>query len=318
MGSSRFGTQQRQTSGSTTAPSGFNLGNIFGGLGLGSLGNLFGGGSGGGSGSSGNQGGGFNWNDLLPAIGGATNFLNINQAQGSQDDANRANEDRYNTIIGSINRFRGQTDKRFNVLGQRYKDQIGSIMANFDTARSEIDSVGNVARRRVTDTGEQREAGDVSSLQRRGLGNTTVVDARKRQTRDTTDRNMKDVDEAVAGLRSNLATQRANAQRQVENDLNNFIMQRTGFQYGLMQDRNRVTEDFSDQNNLKQLLQLFASSQGGGSGGGAGGGGGQGGGFGDVLGGIGGIAGTIYGGPAGGALGAGIGGSVGKILGGIF
>lgn len=222
-------------------------------------------------------GGGFDWGSLFgegskvmnDIIGGAgplvqqyVNQQAIRDMEKAQKKANEANEARYGQVLGNIDNFRTMTDQRMNVLGQRYKDQIGTVMGSYDTARGDLENVGREAKRRITESGMKREAKSAMNMQKRGFGNVvSVTEGAVRGIQSDTDKSMLDAEEAVGGLQSNLEMQRAQARRQVENDLNNFIMQRTGFQYGMTQDKNRAIEARTDQANWMQLLPLMAGSQ---------------------------------------------------------
>jgi hypothetical protein len=146
------------------------------------------------------------------SIGGALGGLfGGSSARKAQKEANRANEARYQQALGLHRESRFLTGSRLKKAGERFAAKRGEVMAGYGQARNELETIGRTARtdllareRTGLRTGEQ-------SLRRRGLYNTSTVEALRRGSRYDTNRALSALDEHIAGVRSNFLVQQAGA-----------------------------------------------------------------------------------------------------------
>lgn len=119
-------------------------------------------------------GGGRNQLDLTPILRGM---------QQAQQQANQANLDRYNNMMGYVNSLQE------NLFGQ------GGI---YSQAQEQLQGVGDAARQRVQTSQARQQANAEQDLISRGLGNTTVRSSVRRGISSDAERAQQAIDEQVA------------------------------------------------------------------------------------------------------------------------
>ncbi len=143
-----------------------------------------------------------------------------------------------------MKQMQGQQQRQWAQMQQQMARTQRRARKHFDIAESKLKGVGESARLRATQQGEQLGALAEQDLISRGLGNTTVRTNVQRGVASDTERSQQGVDEMIARLQSNLSQQRG----QFELQLGQFGQQ-GGQQFGGMEQ-------------LMQLMQMMM--QGGG------------------------------------------------------
>lgn len=272
------------------------------------------------------QGAARNIVDILGPIGEfIANRRAVDQARASQEAANRANEERYQQVLGLLGQAQDLTAGQFNQTGEVLRglregatnqlNETGQVVARgrdivrsgFDRARNEVNTLGMSAARDIRDRGTRAAAETTSSLQSRGIGNTSVLDSARRAVHGDTERNLGDLNERMAGLRAGIQERGTLAEAGANRDLASFMLNRTGIETGLgselarfmerrtqaetglLERRGGAIERRSDLSNNLAIADLLARAQGSSRSGGGGGG------LGGILGAVGSIAGSLFG-----------------------
>lgn len=194
------------------------------------------------------------------------------KARDAQRAANQANEARFLEMLRLNTQAQNLAQQQFNQTGQFLFDRIGRAMA--DLAGAGQQAMRDISARETAQMGAATQ-----DLQRRGLGNTTLLNSARRAIAADANRARAGVTEGVAGLRANI-------RGGMERDLADFMQRRTQGEVGLLQDRSGLIERRQDVSDLTRLLPLLAQpKKSGDSGGGL---------FGKILGGVGKILGGIF------------------------
>jgi hypothetical protein len=131
--------------------------------------------------------------------------------QGQNDSANKDGMAQYENLLKTVGGV--QSD----VLG------MGGL---YDQAAGAMDSMGNSARRRITEGTTQKKAQASQDLVSKGLFNTTIGSSVNRGIDSDAERSMQDVDEQVSGARAGLLTQKAGATMNIGSLMADSILSR--------------------------------------------------------------------------------------------
>lgn len=127
---------------------------------------------------------------------------------------------------------RGLLAQQLNQTGQGYYDAGQRLTKGYDTARREVQNVGNVARGDLLDREKQANSAARAGLAARGLNSTTLGVNAQRGIASDTNRGLNDLGERMAGLRSGIAERGAQARYGADSDLNRFMQSRAQQEYG--------------------------------------------------------------------------------------
>lgn len=151
----------------------------------------------------------------------------IGEAKQAMADANASNEKRYKQAL-SINHQQGEDiNTTFAGVGTRLDENTAANQAagesiraankaGYDAAEGQLTGYGDAAKAEALRSGASRSAVAGASARSRGLFNSTVLDSLQRREREQTDRNVNQIGESVAGLKSGLAERRGSASTNVE------------------------------------------------------------------------------------------------------
>lgn len=159
---------------------------------------------------------------------------------------NMANESRYREMLG-LNQLQGLNAEQG--MGQAYGAFGGGLqglMQGYDTARQEIQGVGQSAVGGLMAREQQQLGESRTSLQSRGLGNTTVVDNARRGIQSGTNTGLADISERIAGLRGGLAERRGASMMSAGQGLSDLLMRGTDYQNSILGERAGMLERRQD------------------------------------------------------------------------
>jgi hypothetical protein len=97
-----------------------------------------------------------------------------------------------------------QTENLYSNILPRLERQEKEIASGFDKARGEVSRMGYSSKRSVLDREQQQLGRGAQSLTQRGLGNSSVLGSLNRGVQSGTDRSLAAIDEALAGMQSQL------------------------------------------------------------------------------------------------------------------
>jgi hypothetical protein len=174
-------------------------------------------------------------------------YQRAREVRKAQDEANRANEARYQEALG-LNAQQGQLlQTQFGQIGQQLsKQRAGALGA--------VGSQGAGAARDIRAAGTAQQGAATIDAQRRGLGGTSVLQGMRRAIAGDTNANL-------AGLSERMASARAGVE--LDNSLANFMMQRAQGESGVLGDRIKLIESKQDRFTSKELGAPYTSSGGG-------------------------------------------------------
>jgi hypothetical protein len=136
--------------------------------------------------------------DLTGVWNAQTGQFNLNtvlqQLQQSQDQANKANVQRYNDLLQSISNTGGQ------------------VAGTYGQASGLLDTLGQTAATRIGQQTQQQIAGNQQNLVSRGLGNTTIGVNLENQAQQQGEQALQAANEAVAAQKSGVLQAQAGSQ----------------------------------------------------------------------------------------------------------
>lgn len=162
---------------------------------------------------------------LAAAGGAAGGIIGGQNARKAQKAANKANEARYAQALGLYRDSRFLTQGRLKKAEAGYARKRTDVLGGYDQARGEIEKVGQTARADILNRSYTDQRAGEQSLRRRGLFNTSTLEAMRRGARYDTNRALSALDEQIAGVRSNFLVQRAGALERMGESESQFQVQ---------------------------------------------------------------------------------------------
>lgn len=135
----------------------------------------------------------------LGLIGG---LIGNEEQRKAQSKANYANEMRYQEAKGLHDEQRRIGEGYVRQIEGNNQEQLTSARDAARMIRGETEKVGQAAFRNLVDREKGSRAGAAADLTRRGLGNSTAMDAMNRGIAETTNRAMAELSERIAMLRT--------------------------------------------------------------------------------------------------------------------
>lgn len=144
----------------------------------------------------------------------------VSEAKVQMQKAREANEKRYAQGLSNTSNQGKLVDSSFDsIMSQINADNAAyaadaagiesKYNAGYDAAEQALTGYGQFSESEAKREGQSREAQAGLSTAQRGLYNSTILDAMTRREREATDRNVADVRERVAGMRTGLLERRA-------------------------------------------------------------------------------------------------------------
>lgn len=136
-------------------------------------------------------------------------------------------------VLAIFEDLKRQQRRQYASAFQQQRQALGSIQKGYAGARSEVSRIGGEARQGALDRGVQQQASGAQSLTSRGLGNTTAVDNLQRAISGDTSRSLARIDEALAGMHSNLSVQQGRDEAQAYGALSSLFQNQSAQQTSL-------------------------------------------------------------------------------------
>ena len=223
----------------------------------------------------------------VPVLGDALGLFSRQQtakkAAQAQDEANRANEARYQQVLGLQQERRNTAAGQLNETGEYLRGGVDRSLGDYTNALREIGNVGQTTRRGILDNQTRALADAEASLRAMGHSGSTLAGNARNQVYGNTNTALSALGESLAGARAGAYQQRGAARAGLEGRLANFMQDRTAFESGLTRDLAGSIWDKVDMANTNQLLPMLLQARGGSSGKSSGG----------TLGGLGGLVGGV-------------------------
>lgn len=142
------------------------------------------------------------------------------------DDANKANEKRYQQALGIWNQLGGQHNILMNRAEGALGRQLDAIRSGFQGARSSLAGQGQATKSDILAREKQNLASTQQSLVSRGLYGSTTLDAANAGIYSDTNREMSAVDQAIAQMMAQLQVGQAGAEAQAHGGMAAFQQSR--------------------------------------------------------------------------------------------
>lgn len=160
-----------------------------------------------------------------------------NRYEDAYNQARRANEQRYNQILGGYDQLIGS-----------YGDQANALLGGYRQREGMIDSYGNAARNRLGQMYDQQIGSAGAGIFSRGLANTSVLANRERGINADRANSMLGLEDALTRQRFDLSGQTLSAQQNLLGQQAQLGLGRLGF----MANRN---DPYPQQPNLSGIMQ---------------------------------------------------------------